>query len=52
MDFELTPEQREIQGVTRELAEAEIVPNAVARDQAAVTSVRRTFAALGKPPPK
>src|SRR5436190_22184857 len=33
MDFELTPEQREIQGLTRELAEAEIVPNAAAWDR-------------------
>ena len=28
MDFELTPDQRAIQTLTRELAEAEIVPNA------------------------
>ena len=33
MDFELTPEQREIQGLTRELAEGEIVPNAAAWDR-------------------
>jgi alkylation response protein AidB-like acyl-CoA dehydrogenase len=33
MDFELTSEQREIRGVTRELAEAEIVPNAGAWDR-------------------
>jgi alkylation response protein AidB-like acyl-CoA dehydrogenase len=33
MDFELTPEQREIRGVTRELADAEIVPNAIAWDR-------------------
>jgi len=33
MDFELTAEQREIQDVTRELAEAEIVPNAPAWDR-------------------
>jgi alkylation response protein AidB-like acyl-CoA dehydrogenase len=33
VDFELTPEQREIQGLTRELAEAEIVPNAAEWDR-------------------
>src|SRR3990172_5057257 len=33
MDFELTAEQREIQGVTRELAEAEIVPHAAGWDR-------------------
>ena len=33
MDFELTPEQREIQRLARELAEAEIVPNATAWDR-------------------
>jgi alkylation response protein AidB-like acyl-CoA dehydrogenase len=33
MDFELTPEQREIQRLTRELAEAEIVPEAAAWDR-------------------
>ncbi|HET7745645.1 MAG TPA: acyl-CoA dehydrogenase family protein [Gaiellaceae bacterium] len=33
MDFELTAEQREIQRLTRELAEAEIVPNAGAWDR-------------------
>jgi alkylation response protein AidB-like acyl-CoA dehydrogenase len=33
MDFELTPEQREIQRVAREIAEAEIVPNASAWDR-------------------
>ena len=33
MDFELTPEQREIRGLTRELAEGEIVPNAAAWDR-------------------
>ncbi len=33
MDFELTADQREIQGLTRELAEAEIVPNAPAWDR-------------------
>ena len=33
MDFELTPEQREIQGLARELAEAEIVPNASSWDR-------------------
>ena len=33
MDFELTADQREIQGLTRELAEAEIVPNAAAWDR-------------------
>ena len=33
MDFELTPEQREIQALARELAEAEIVPNAAAWDR-------------------
>jgi alkylation response protein AidB-like acyl-CoA dehydrogenase len=33
VDFELTPEQREIQGLARELAEAEIVPNASAWDR-------------------
>ncbi len=33
MDFELTADQREIQNLTRELAEAEIVPNASAWDR-------------------
>jgi alkylation response protein AidB-like acyl-CoA dehydrogenase len=33
MDFELTPEQREIQVLARELAEAEIVPNAPSWDR-------------------
>ena len=33
MDFELTTDQREIQGLARELAEAEIVPNAPAWDR-------------------
>ncbi|MBA2615548.1 MAG: acyl-CoA dehydrogenase family protein [Actinobacteria bacterium] len=33
MEFELSPEQREIQTLTRELAEAEIVPNAAAWDR-------------------
>ena len=33
MDFELTPDQREIQGLTREFAQAEIVPNAPAWDR-------------------
>jgi alkylation response protein AidB-like acyl-CoA dehydrogenase len=33
VDFELTPEQREIQRLARELAEAEIVPNAAAWDR-------------------
>jgi alkylation response protein AidB-like acyl-CoA dehydrogenase len=33
MDFELTADQREIQGLTRELAEAEIVPNAASWDR-------------------
>ncbi|MDQ3086392.1 MAG: acyl-CoA dehydrogenase family protein [Actinomycetota bacterium] len=33
MDFELTADQREIQGLARELAEAEIVPNAAAWDR-------------------
>src|SRR5436309_5640587 len=33
MDFELTPDQREIQGLAREFAEAEIVPNAGAWDR-------------------
>jgi alkylation response protein AidB-like acyl-CoA dehydrogenase len=33
VDFELTPEQREIQRLARELAEAEIVPNASAWDR-------------------
>ena len=33
MDFELTADQREIQALTRELAEAEIVPNAAAWDR-------------------
>jgi alkylation response protein AidB-like acyl-CoA dehydrogenase len=33
MDFELTPEQREIQRLTRELAEAEIVPEAASWDR-------------------
>jgi alkylation response protein AidB-like acyl-CoA dehydrogenase len=33
VDFELTSEQREIQRLTRELAEAEIVPNAPAWDR-------------------
>jgi alkylation response protein AidB-like acyl-CoA dehydrogenase len=34
MDFELTPDQRAIQALTRELAETEIVPNAGAWDRA------------------
>jgi alkylation response protein AidB-like acyl-CoA dehydrogenase len=33
MDFELTADQREIQGLTRDLALAEIVPNAAAWDR-------------------
>ena len=33
MDFELTPDQREIQTLTREFAEAEIVPNAAGWDR-------------------
>ena len=33
MDFELTPEQREIQALAREFAEAEIEPNAAAWDR-------------------
>ena len=33
MDFELTPDQRAIQTLARELAEAEIVPNASAWDR-------------------
>src|SRR5947208_17198649 len=33
MDFELTPEQREIQSLAREVGEAEIVPNAAAWDR-------------------
>jgi butyryl-CoA dehydrogenase len=33
MDFELTADQREIQALTRELAEAEIVPNASSWDR-------------------
>ena len=33
MDFELTSEQREIQGLAREVAEAEIVPNASSWDR-------------------
>jgi alkylation response protein AidB-like acyl-CoA dehydrogenase len=33
MDFELTADQRGIQGLTRELAEAEIVPNATSWDR-------------------
>src|SRR5262245_26673783 len=33
MDFELTADQREIQALTRDLAEAEIVPNAAAWDR-------------------
>jgi alkylation response protein AidB-like acyl-CoA dehydrogenase len=33
MDFELTPDQRAIQTLTRDLAEAEIVPNAAAWDR-------------------
>src|SRR4026209_1905971 len=33
MDFDLTVDQRAIQGLTRELAEAEIVPNATAWDR-------------------
>ncbi|MEX0851507.1 MAG: acyl-CoA dehydrogenase family protein [Gaiellaceae bacterium] len=33
MDFELTPDQREIQGLARDLADAEIVPNAAAWDR-------------------
>ena len=34
MDFELTPEQREIQAVAREFASVEIEPNAAAWDRA------------------
>ena len=34
MDFELTPEQREIQSLARELAEAEIAPHAAEWDRA------------------
>jgi alkylation response protein AidB-like acyl-CoA dehydrogenase len=34
MDFELTPDQRAIQALTRELAEAEIAPNAAEWDRA------------------
>jgi len=33
MDFDLTADQREIQGLAREVAEAEIVPNAAAWDR-------------------
>jgi len=33
VDFELTPEQREVQALARELAEAEIVPNAAGWDR-------------------
>ena len=33
MDFELTPDQRAIQALTRELAEAEIAPNAAEWDR-------------------
>src|SRR5919204_2137787 len=33
MDFELTPEQREIQALTRDFAQAEIEPNAAAWDR-------------------
>jgi butyryl-CoA dehydrogenase len=33
MDFELTADQREIQGLARDVAEAEIVPNAAAWDR-------------------
>jgi alkylation response protein AidB-like acyl-CoA dehydrogenase len=33
MDFELTPEQREIQGLAREIADAEIAPNAASWDR-------------------
>ena len=33
MEFELTADQREIQGLARELAQAEIVPNAAAWDR-------------------
>jgi alkylation response protein AidB-like acyl-CoA dehydrogenase len=33
MEFELTPDQRQIQGLARELAEAEIAPNAAAWDR-------------------
>jgi alkylation response protein AidB-like acyl-CoA dehydrogenase len=33
MEFELTPDQRQIQGLARELADAEIAPNAAAWDR-------------------
>src|ERR671915_1392006 len=33
MDFELTPDQREIQALAREIAEAEIAPNAASWDR-------------------
>ena len=33
MDFELTPEQREIQGLAREFARAEIEPHAAGWDR-------------------
>src|SRR2546428_12965364 len=33
MDFELSPDQREIQGLTRDFARAEIDPNAAAWDR-------------------
>ncbi|MBA3843987.1 MAG: acyl-CoA dehydrogenase family protein [Actinobacteria bacterium] len=49
MDFELTPEQREIQALARSFAEAEIEPHASAwdRDHALPVEVLRKLGALG-----
>jgi alkylation response protein AidB-like acyl-CoA dehydrogenase len=47
MDFSLTPEQRAIQALAREVAEAEIAPNAAAWDRDH-TFPRELFARLGE----
>jgi len=47
MDFSLTPEQRAIQALAREVAEAEIAPNAAAWDRDH-TFPRHLFAKLGE----
>jgi alkylation response protein AidB-like acyl-CoA dehydrogenase len=48
VDFDLSPEQREIQAVTREFAEAEIEPNAAAWDREH-RFPRELFAMLAEP---
>jgi len=47
MDFSLTPEQREIQALAREVAEAEIAPHAAAWDRDH-TFPRQVFSKLGE----